>query len=125
MEQFLDSLKKKDHPIFTKEKPKLWSLLAMAVANVQPTLECRKCKVGGVSRQIPAIVSENRGSTLAVRWIIESARKRKKENHFSFSHSLAQELLAAHEKQGRPRQRRDESHKLSSANRGYLRYRWW
>ena len=99
--------------------------LRTAVENVQPSLECRRCRVAGTSHQVPAIVSEKRGSTLAVRWIIESARKRKKHSHAPLSQCLAQELLDAYEKQGRPRQRRDQYHKLSSENRGYLRYRWW
>ncbi len=103
----------------------LLSQLRVAVGNVQPSLECRRCRVAGTSHQVPAIVSQKRGSTLAIRWIIESARKRKKNSHLSLSQCLAQEFLDAYQKQGRPRQRRDQYHKLSSGNRGYLRYRWW
>ena len=103
----------------------LLTQLRIAVDNVQPSLECRRCRVAGTSHQVPAIVSQKRGSTLAVRWIIESARKRRKNSNLSLSQCLAQEFLDAYEKQGRPRQRRDQYHKLSSGNRGYLRYRWW
>lgn len=99
--------------------------LQSAVGNVQPSLECRRCRVAGTSYQVPAVVSEKRATTLAVRWIIESARKKRKKSPQNFSQCLAQEFLDAHQKQGRPRQRRDQYHKLSSANRGYLRYRWW
>ena len=99
--------------------------LESAVGNVQPSLECRRCKVAGTSYQVPAVVSQKRGSTLAVRWIVESARRKRKSGQQNLSQCLAQELLDAHQKQGRPRQRRDQFHKLSSTNRGYLRYRWW
>lgn len=106
-------------------QPLLLLCLRIAVRNVQPLLECRRCRVAGTSHQVPAIVSEKRGESLAVRWIIESARKRRKNTGLKISQCLAQELADAYGKQGRPRQRRDQSHKLASGNRGYLRYRWW
>lgn len=124
-QQFLRSLPPTPSPVQQGITTQLNQRLRIAVGNVQPLLEPRRCKVAGTSYQVPAIVSEKRGSTLAVRWIIEAARKKKKISHKTFSHCLAEELLYAHEKQGRPRQRRDEYHKLSSGNRGYLRYRWW
>ena len=99
--------------------------LAIAVENVKPSLECRKCRVAGTSILFPSLVPEKRGRTLAGRLIIEAARERKKRNKISLSHCLAQELLDAYEKQGRPRQRREQYHKLAEGNRGYLRYRWW
>ena len=101
----------------------LFSQLRVAVGNVQPTLECRKCRVAGSSRLVPAIVSEKRGRTLAVRWIVESARRRRRNT--PFFQCLSQELLDAYQKQGRPRQRREEYHKVAQGNRGALRYRWW
>ena len=99
--------------------------LGIAVENVKPTLECRKCRIAGTSRLIPSIVAEERGRTLAVRWIVEAARERKRKNKIPLFQCLSQELLDAYEKQGRPRQRRDQYHKLAEGNRGYLRYRWW
>ena len=120
--QFLRALIK-ESPL--SDKNSLGLQLHLAVKNVQPSLECRKCRVAGTSHQVPAIVSQKRGSTLAARWIIDSARKRKRNSALPFSQCLAQELIDAYEKRGRPRQRRDQYHKLSSGNRGYLRYRWW
>lgn len=124
-QEFLGVLLEKKTPALKKGQPLLPLYLRKAVRNVQPNLECRRCRVGGTSHQVPAVVSEKRGQSLAVRWIIESARKRRKNSGFTISQCLAQELLDAYEKQGRPRQRRDQSHKLASGNRGYLRYRWW
>ena len=100
-------------------------LLQTAIKNVQPSLEGRKCRVGGTTKIIPAIVSNKRGLHLAMRWIIESAKKRKRAGKINFSQCLTEELLDAYQKCGRPRQRRDEYHKMCQASRGYLRYRWW
>ena len=122
--EFLRALVEKP-PASGAVQPLLLLCLRTAVRNVQPNLECRRCRVAGTSHQVPAVVSEKRGESLAVRWIIESARKRRKNGGLKISQCLAQELLDAYEKQGRPRQRRDQSHKLASGNRGYLRYRWW
>ena len=122
--EFLDSLNRK-YGTRQHGAHALLQELHSAVGNVQPSLECRTCQVGGKSLQVPAIVSEKRGVHYAVCWIIDSARKRRKMHQCNFSHSLAQELLDAHEKTGKPRQRRDEFHKVSSGNRGYSRYRWW
>ena len=122
--EFLQALVEKP-PALGAVQPLLLLCLRIAVRNVQPNLECRRCRVAGTSHQVPAVVSEKRGESLAVRWIIESARKRRKNSRLKISQCLAQELLDAYEKQGRPRQRRDQSHKLASGNRGYLRYRWW
>ena len=99
--------------------------LRAAVENVQPSLECKKCRIAGTSYQVPAICTPERGRYLALRWIVEAARKRTKNSRVAFSRSLALELLDAVHKRGGPRERRNQCHKLSEANRGYLRYRWW
>ena len=99
--------------------------LKAAVENVQPSLECKKCRIAGTTYQVPAICTPRRGRYLALRWILEGARKRTKNNSIAFSRSLALELLDAVHKRGGPRERRNQCHKLSEANRGYLRYRWW
>ncbi len=99
--------------------------LNAAVENVQPSLECKKCRIAGTTYQVPAICTRKRGRYLALRWIVEAARKRAKNGKLPFSRSLALELLDAVQKRGGPRERRNQCHKLSQANRGYLRYRWW
>ena len=76
------------------------TLLFSTIKNVQPSLEGRKCRVAGTTKIVPAIVSEKRGSALAIRWIIESAEKRRKTSKMPFSRCLAQELLDAYNKQG-------------------------
>lgn len=100
-------------------------LLAQAVENVTPNLEVRKVRVAGTTYLVPAILSKKRQETLAIRWIIEAAKKRKKNLKFNFSECLADEIYEASKKLGNARQKRDELHRLAEANRAYIRYRWW
>ena len=108
-----------------RKKNRFLLKLQTVIKNVQPSVEGRKCRVGGTNKLVPAIVPSERGCSLAIRWIIESARKKKKTSKFPMFRCLAQEFLDAYQKQGRPRQRRDELHKMCEGNRGFLRYRWW
>nr|QIQ59647.1 ribosomal protein S7 [Trebouxia sp. A1-2] len=101
------------------------STLYQAVENVKTTLELRRVRKGGTTYQVPAIVNQKRQERLAIKWIIESAEKRKKKNKNSFSDCLVSEILEAFNKTGQPRQRRDEQLKIAEFNRAYTRYRWW
>ena len=101
------------------------STLYQAIENVKPTLELRRVRKGGTTYQVPAIVNQKRQERLAIKWIIESAEKRKKKNKNSFSDCLVSEILEAFNKTGQPRQRRDEQLKIAEFNRAYTRYRWW
>ena len=96
-----------------------------AIENVKPSLEVRKVRIARTVYQVPAIVSKKRQVSLAIRWILSSAKKRKKLSNSNFSECLTLELFDAFKKQGTARQKRDESHKLAEINRAYIRYRWW
>lgn len=99
--------------------------LSRAIANVEPSLEVRKKKIAGITRQIPCVVSKSRGERLAIRWIINSARERVKKRGKGLPYCLAEELIDAYHKRGEPRQKRDSLHKAAESNRSFLRYRWW
>nr|YP_004339013.1 ribosomal protein S7 [Coccomyxa subellipsoidea C-169]ADY75455.1 ribosomal protein S7 [Coccomyxa subellipsoidea C-169] len=101
------------------------SHLARAISNVEPSLEVRKKKIAGITRQIPCTVPKARGERLAIRWIITSARERVRRRGKGLSSCLAEELIDAYYKRGEPRQRRDSLHKAAESNRSFLRYRWW
>ena len=105
--------------------PSLISCLEQALINVEPSLEVRKKKIAGITRQIPSTLSKSRGQGLAIRWIVESARGRRRKEGKRFSECLAEELVSAYQKKGEPRQKRDALHKLAESNRSFLRYRWW
>jgi small subunit ribosomal protein S7 len=66
-----------------------------------------------------------RGQGIAIRWLLDSARTRKKTGNRGFTENLADELLDAYLQKGTPCQKRDALHKTASTNRAYLRYRWW
>lgn len=99
-------------------------VLSKALQNVMPYLEVRKVRISGKTRQIPSMIRVNRQQTLAIRWLIEAARKKQKKNG-RFTDCLANEFIEAFEKQGNARQKRNELHKIAHANRTFLRYRWW
>ena len=101
------------------------SCINRAISNVEPSLEVRKKKIAGITRQIPCVVSKARGERLAIRWIINSARDRVKKRGKGLAYCLAEELIDAYYKRGEPRQRRDSLHKAAESNRSFLRYRWW
>ena len=101
------------------------NILSTLVENVRPCIEIRKVRVARATYQVPAQISKSKGQTLALRWIVEFAKKRKSSDKISFAEALAQELRLAHKKQGQVRDRRSQLHRLAEANRSYMRYRWW
>lgn len=101
------------------------NLIFEAIENVKPSVEVRKVRKGGITYQVPAIISKKRQETLAIRWIIHAAKNRKKNSKTRFAECLALELTEASQKFGKPRQKRDELHKLAESNRAYIRFRWW
>jgi small subunit ribosomal protein S7 len=103
----------------------LLHLILQALNNVTPSLEVRKVRVAGSTYIVPAVLSKKKQETLALKWLIESAKKKQKNSNVNFSSCLADELLDASRKAGQARQKRDELHRLAQMNRAYIRYRWW
>ena len=96
-----------------------------AVKNIEPSFELRNKKIAGMTRHIPAMISKKRGEGVAIRWILQSAQKRRETLKKGFASALAIELVEAYLKKGQPRQKRDALHKAAESNRAFLRYRWW
>ena len=95
--------------------------LKRAVENARPMLEVKSRRVGGASYQVPVEVRPNRGTTLALRWLVNNARARR-EN--SMSERLVGELMDAAGGQGASVKRREDMHKMAEANRAFAHYRW-
>jgi len=91
-----------------------------ALKNVGPLMEVRPRRVGGATYQVPMEVPAYRRQTLAMRWIIASARARTGK---SFSEKLAAELMDAFNNQGNSIRKREEAHKMAEANRAFSHYR--
>jgi small subunit ribosomal protein S7 len=95
--------------------------LKKAIDNIRPSVEVRSRRVGGSSYQVPVEVRPRRGSTLAVRWLVDFARKRR-EN--TMSERLANEILDASSRQGAAFKRKEDVHKMAESNKAFAHYRW-
>ena len=92
-----------------------------AVDNVKPAIEVRSKRVGGATYQVPVEVRSSRRQTLAMRWIIDAARKRGEK---SMRMKLAGELMDASEQRGSAVKKREDTHRMAEANKAFAHYRW-
>jgi small subunit ribosomal protein S7 len=95
--------------------------LRKAVENARPLLETRSRRVGGASYQVPVEVRANRGTTLALRWLVNYARARREH---SMADRLVGEIMDAAGGQGAAVKRREDMHKMAEANKAFAHYRW-
>lgn len=96
-------------------------ILTQALENVRPVVEVKSRRVGGATYQVPVEVRAVRRTTLAMRWIIDSARKRSEK---SMDLRLAGELSDASENRGSAVKKREETHRMAEANKAFAHYRW-
>lgn len=91
-----------------------------ALENVTPVVEVRSRRVGGSTFQVPVEVRDRRGSTLAMRWIINAASSRREK---SMAGRLSQELLDASNNEGGAMRKKDEVHRMAEANKAFAHFR--
>ena len=92
-----------------------------AIENVKPTVEVRSRRVGGATYQVPVEVRPDRRQALAIRWLVDHARKRS-EN--TMGERLAGELLDASNNRGAAVKKREDTHKMAESNKAFSHYRW-
>ena len=92
-----------------------------AIANVKPSLEVRSRRVGGATYQVPMEVRPIRAQALAMKWIVDSARKR---NDKTMKERVASELMDAFNNKGNAVKKREDNHKMAEANRAFSHFRW-
>ncbi|HZJ90834.1 MAG TPA: 30S ribosomal protein S7 [Oscillospiraceae bacterium] len=92
-----------------------------ALENIMPVVEVKARRVGGSNYQVPIEVRPDRRQTLALRWIVDAARKR---NERTMKERLANELLDATNDTGAAFKRKEEIHRIAEANRAFAHYRW-
>jgi small subunit ribosomal protein S7 len=92
-----------------------------ALENVRPRVEVKSRRVGGATYQVPVEIRGDRGTALAMRWIIQSARARTGK---SMQEKLAAELIDAANDRGEAARKREEVHRMADANKAYSHYRW-
>lgn len=96
-------------------------LLEQALENVRPVVEVKSRRVGGATYQVPVEVRPARRNALAMRWLIEAARKRSEK---SMAARLAGELLDAADSKGSAVKKKEDTHKMAEANKAFSHYRW-
>ncbi|HKK05580.1 MAG TPA: 30S ribosomal protein S7 [Gammaproteobacteria bacterium] len=92
-----------------------------ALDNVRPVVEVKSRRVGGATYQVPVEVRPDRRMALAMRWLVESARKRGEK---SMGQRLASEILDASENKGSAVKKREDTHRMAEANKAFAHYRW-
>ena len=107
--------------VIGEKNPDTLALVEKALANVAPAVEVKSRRVGGATYQVPVEVRSSRRTALAMRWVIEFARKRG-EN--TMPRKLAGELLDASENRGGAIKKREETHRMAEANKAFSHYRW-
>lgn len=95
-------------------------ILEVAVGNVRPDVEVKPRRVGGSVLQIPLEVKGDRGTVLAIQWVLTAVRKRRGSN---FILKLKQELMDAYNKTGTAMKRRGEVQRMAEANKAFARFR--
>ena len=107
--------KKDQDPVSTFEK---------AIENVGPRQEVKAKRVGGASYQIPMEVRGERRISLAIRWIVDAARKRSNKDYHVFEEKLAAELMDAANEQGEAIKKKDSVLRMAQANRAFSHFKW-
>lgn len=92
-----------------------------SLAKISPLVEVKSRRVGGATYQVPVEVRPDRRETLAARWLINAARKRKENDMVS---RLAGELSDAVDGRGAAVKKREETHKMAEANKAFAHFRW-
>ena len=107
--------------IKSKSKNEPIDIFNEAINNIRPTVEVRSRRVGGATYQVPVEVKANRSQALAIRWLVESARKRKDKH---MSDKIFNELYDAYERKGSAVKKREDVHKMAESNKAFAHYRW-
>ena len=92
-----------------------------AIENVKPVLEVKSRRVGGATYQVPVEVRPVRQQSLAIRWIVDAARKR---NERTMIERLSNELMDAATDKGAAFKKKEDTYKMAEANKAFAHYRW-
>jgi small subunit ribosomal protein S7 len=107
-----------------REKKDPLEVFETAIKNITPQIEVRSRRVGGAAYQVPTPIKGKRSSSLALRWLIQEARKKPNKEFHQFSEKLAQEIIDASRGEGMAFQRKITAHKMADANKAFAHFRW-
>ena len=89
--------------------------------NARPRLEVKPRRVGGATYQVPIEVRQERGTSIALRWLRDFAKSKKGK---SMKEKLADEIIAAYKGEGSVIKKRDDTHKMAESNKAFAHFRW-
>ena len=107
--------------IKTKSKDEPINIFNEAINNIKPTVEVRSRRVGGATYQVPVEVKSKRAQALAIRWLVDSARKRKNK---TMADKLYAEIMDASQNKGSAIKKREDTHKMAESNKAFAHFRW-
>jgi small subunit ribosomal protein S7 len=102
-------------------EPDVLKVFHKAIDNVRPRLEVKPRRVGGATYQVPIEVRQERGTSIALRWIRDFARAKKGK---PMKEKLAEEITAAYKGEGSAIKKRDDTHKMAESNKAFAHFRW-
>ncbi len=103
------------------QEPDALKIFNKAIENVRPRLEVKPRRVGGATYQVPIEVRQERGTSIALRWIRDFAKNKKGK---SMEEKLAEEIIAAYKGEGSAIKKRDDTHKMAESNKAFAHFRW-
>lgn len=102
-------------------EPDILKVFQTALDNARPRLEVKPRRVGGATYQVPIEVRQERGTSIALRWLRDFANAKKGK---SMKEKLAEEIIAAYKGEGSTIKKRDDTHKMAEANKAFAHFRW-
>jgi len=102
-------------------EPDVLKIFYKALDNARPKLEVKPRRVGGATYQIPIEVRQERGTSIALRWIRDFAKIKKGK---SMKDKLADEIISAYKGEGSCIKKRDDTHKMAESNKAFAHFRW-
>jgi small subunit ribosomal protein S7 len=104
-----------------EENDDVLAIFNKALDHIRPMVEVKSRRVGGSNYQVPVEVRPNRRTTLAMRWLVDAARKRSEK---SMGLRLAGELIDAYHNKGNAIKKREDVHRMAEANKAFAHFRW-
>ncbi len=101
--------------------PDVLKVFYKAIDNARPRLEVKPRRVGGATYQVPVEVKQERGTSIALRWIRDFAKAKKGR---PMEEKLADEIISAYKGEGSSIKKRDDTHKMAESNKAFAHFRW-
>lgn len=95
-----------------------------AIETIKPTMEVRPRRVGGAAYQVPMPVRGKRKESLAIRWLVQSARTRSNSEFKTFADKLSREIIDAANGEGLAVKKRRDVERMAEANRAFAHFKW-